>query len=1182
MRFTNVVRTLQRHVHSATNRGTINPDEIAHFSRLSSQWWDEQGEFQLLHRMNPVRVQFIREKLEEVALREHEGEEAPPPKGLRSLDVLDVGCGGGLLSESLARLGANTLGIDASESNIKIAQLHASADPKLASLSYRHTAAESLLESSKRYDVVCSMEVLEHVDHPATFLSTCAELVKPGGHLFLSTISRTPLAWFLTIFLAEDVFRKVSRGTHTYSKFIKPTELVSFFQKYRSPLTDPLYLEHATLPKAWISPHASPESPPLTEAEGAIQPIDKTSVHRITSGQVVIDLQTAVKELVENSLDAGATTIEVRFKQNGLKAIEVIDNGSGIPEQYHDNVALKHYTSKLSQFSDLTTVRTFGFRGEALSSLCALSESFSVNTATESPMGVSLEMDFSGKVAKRSKIARQRGTTVIITNLFKPLPVRRKEFEKNVKREYAKALGLLNAYALIGTGIRLSASNVGDKSQKTVQLHTSGASNSRALVAELWGSKALEHIVDLDLKFEVERDKTSLKRISGLDGSMDPITVSVKGLISKFAVGGGRAGTDRQFFYVNGRPYSCDINVSPDKRTIFLSSENNIVAKLKTCLEEAFAPSRSTYDVGTPNIQRPMTQTTLPLRPSTQKRTRSQSQSRDDVSEDEGAHTDEPKPSKRRISRQSPSLEANPTSRRKHSSPVRSPSSSSPQTHIPSLSSESSSHTQETSSPHPIPDHALSPPAEQGLGEELSPSFQQQPSPRDQSMDPYQPPAQADTHQNDEMDVDGDHQDSPLPSRRNSIVVLDTSSTVWSHVTASQATDKSQLPDKKGAKEVQLLSTTSQAPVSKVSTDKQDGISKSSATRREAIRSRLLGFARIGSQIPVAQSEEGEEEEEEEEDDDEEGVQVSEERREQNEDSQSGSTFIPDNAGDEDGEALPVSPRTKPHTPPAESMSEIDLTHSPSSPNLDLTVDVLQSPSKTIDLTLSDDDFDDSQITRIVDETSSVIQDQAAVSRPEVIRTGSDNGDITLRFSVEKIARAWRGRADENVLGHEMEMTPVPSAAGVSNTDNNDSATTALARIIDKKDFATMDIVGQFNLGFIIARRRQLPYEEGATSAMDDLFIVDQHAADEKYNFETLQQTTTIKSQKLFKPQRIELTAADELVALENIHMLRQNGFEVEEIDEEDAVRPGARLQLSAQPVSKSTVFDMKGMFCWS
>jgi len=163
---------------------------------------------------------------------------------LKGLDVLDVGCGGGLLSESLARMGANTLGIDASESNIAVASVHSSADPNFSSgskassgqgsLSYLHSSAETLLPLPKRYDVVCSMEVLEHVDNPAAFLSTCAELLKPGGHLFLSTISRTPLAYALTILLAEDILRKVTSGTHTYSKFIKPMELVKFFRQYRS------------------------------------------------------------------------------------------------------------------------------------------------------------------------------------------------------------------------------------------------------------------------------------------------------------------------------------------------------------------------------------------------------------------------------------------------------------------------------------------------------------------------------------------------------------------------------------------------------------------------------------------------------------------------------------------------------------------------------------------------------------------------------------------------------------------------------------------------------------------------------------------------------------------------------------------------------------------------------------
>ncbi|KAK0202619.1 S-adenosyl-L-methionine-dependent methyltransferase [Desarmillaria ectypa] len=230
-------------------RSTVNAAEISFFSRLSSQWWDERGEFAFLHQMNPVRMQFIRQKLLETARDE---DQTASQNVLKGLQVLDVGCGGGLLSESLTRLGARTVGIDASESNIEIAKHHASTDSKLSeNLSYMHTSVESLLSQPKRYDVVCSMEVLEHVDNPALFLSTCAQLLKPSGHLFLSTISRTPLAYFLTILMAENVLQRVAPGTHTYSKFIKPSELIEFFQSHGS--------------RPWIAPSAA--QPTRTEAE---------------------------------------------------------------------------------------------------------------------------------------------------------------------------------------------------------------------------------------------------------------------------------------------------------------------------------------------------------------------------------------------------------------------------------------------------------------------------------------------------------------------------------------------------------------------------------------------------------------------------------------------------------------------------------------------------------------------------------------------------------------------------------------------------------------------------------------------------------------------------------------------------------------------------------------------------
>ncbi|ETS62037.1 hypothetical protein PaG_03593 [Moesziomyces aphidis] len=238
---------------------SVHASEIEHFSRLSSQWWDEHGEFGLLHAMNPARIQFMREKLDEVWGYERALQQVAPAissvptssssarnplsnlgktRFLSGLDVADIGCGGGLLSESLARLGARTTGVDASASNIGIATTHASRDPLLSrphslggsSLTYLHTTAEQLVAEGRQFDVVCAMEVLEHVNGPADFMRSLDRLLKPGGHLFMSTIARTPLSWFLTIFMAEDVLRLVTPGTHTHSQYINPDELKRFVQ----------------------------------------------------------------------------------------------------------------------------------------------------------------------------------------------------------------------------------------------------------------------------------------------------------------------------------------------------------------------------------------------------------------------------------------------------------------------------------------------------------------------------------------------------------------------------------------------------------------------------------------------------------------------------------------------------------------------------------------------------------------------------------------------------------------------------------------------------------------------------------------------------------------------------------------------------------------------------------------
>ncbi|KAJ1934732.1 ATP-binding mismatch repair protein, partial [Kickxella alabastrina] len=185
--------------------------------------------------------------------------------------------------------------------------------------------------------------------------------------------------------------------------------------------------------------------------------IDKDTVHRLCSGQVIVDLATAVKELLENGLDAGATLVDIKMKDSGLASISVSDNGQGIKEEDRISLCRKHWTSKISSFEDLEGVDTFGFRGEALSSLCAVSK-VTVTTATEetAPMGVQLEYDGNGELAETTTVARERGTTVTLTGLFTRWPVRLQDLKKNIRREYLRLVGLVEQYAIISDQARIT------------------------------------------------------------------------------------------------------------------------------------------------------------------------------------------------------------------------------------------------------------------------------------------------------------------------------------------------------------------------------------------------------------------------------------------------------------------------------------------------------------------------------------------------------------------------------------------------------------------------------------------------------------------------------------------------------------------------------------------------------
>ncbi|KAJ2396156.1 ATP-binding mismatch repair protein [Coemansia sp. RSA 2559] len=347
-----------------------------------------------------------------------------------------------------------------------------------------------------------------------------------------------------------------------------------------------------------------------TMAAAAMRPIGKDTVHRLCSGQVVVDLATAVKELVENSLDAGATNVDIKMKDSGLAGITVSDNGTGIRASDHATLCRKHWTSKISSFDDLERIGTFGFRGEALSSLCAVA-TLTVTTSDSAPVGVQLEYDGSGELAAQTPVARERGTTVQLTGLFAKWPVRLQDLKKNIRREYMRAVALVEQYAIISDNARVSLTNQSLRGGTSVAAVRVPQGDRLTRLATVLGSQARQHLAALSY----EDAENALK---------------IDGHISKPIPEAGRSAADKQYFYVNGRPCdfarakrvvnemyrplnptrypvfaiaisispaTVDVNLTPDKRTLLLRHESLLLAALREALASVVEPSASAYAV---------------------------------------------------------------------------------------------------------------------------------------------------------------------------------------------------------------------------------------------------------------------------------------------------------------------------------------------------------------------------------------------------------------------------------------------------------------------------------------------------------------------------------------------------------------------------------------------------------
>lgn len=352
-----------------------------------------------------------------------------------------------------------------------------------------------------------------------------------------------------------------------------------------------------------------------------ITPIDARDVSRITSGQVIIELVSVAKELVDNAIDAGADKIEVTFGEYGTKFLEVTDNGCGIDPSDYGALCLKYHTSKLSSFEDLTLVASLGFRGEAMSSLCSVATVVvSTSSATTFPRSAQLQYDNVGKLtSKKSSVSGKKGTSVTITDLFRSLPVRHKNFVKHSKREYSKALSLIMAYSLAYTNIRFTVFSISALGKRQMVMGTPGGLVLlNDVMVNVYGSNGAHGLIPLEIIADDIETHFKLK----LDYSPSRLSFKLVGAISDCSFGMGRSATDRQFLSINKRPvihkrfskvindvyrsfnttqspvfvldlqlgpHFIDVNITPDKRSVMVHTEELILDVIREELSNFYA-----------------------------------------------------------------------------------------------------------------------------------------------------------------------------------------------------------------------------------------------------------------------------------------------------------------------------------------------------------------------------------------------------------------------------------------------------------------------------------------------------------------------------------------------------------------------------------------------------------------
>ncbi|XP_078611027.1 mismatch repair endonuclease PMS2-like [Branchiostoma floridae x Branchiostoma japonicum] len=830
---------------------------------------------------------------------------------------------------------------------------------------------------------------------------------------------------------------------------------------------------------------------------GPIQPIDRRSVHQICSGQVVLNLATAMKELVENSLDAGATNIDVRLKEYGSELLEVVDNGSGVEESNFEGLTLKHHTSKLQDFSDLTSVETFGFRGEALSSLCALSDLCITTCHKDAHVGTKLVYNHNGKLIQKTPCARQQGTTVTIQQIFCTLPVRHKEFLRNLKKEYSRMLTVLYAYCIISTNVRITCTNQAGKGKRTTVVSTNGNMNMKENVTNMFGPKQLSGL----LQFVQHRPSQEVAEEMGVKGDNTEL-FSITGYLSTCSHGQGRGSADRQYFFINKRPCdlpkvskvvnevyhmynrhqypfvvldislardSVDVNVTPDKRQVWLQEERTLLAIIKTSLMQMYEPTASVYALNQavlPNSN------TVPA---------SNLQLPSSISRDSRATCAEPCSVKRSTGLSLAGLKrsfSHPSVDKDDTPQGRTPKQRKLDTFFRSPPSGNKEAFSEATSESP-------------LDKEETLEHKSERKPDD--------PLHCILSMTDQMSKDNRVETATNIKSTKSAPDLESFTPVHDHDRLQTdeclpvASDESNKEQQKQIVPINCREIP-QKHGSSINASTSDNDSNKDLCQRSEITVQVKEVKIQNSRIPLTTS-----------------------------DSENQRNTL---SQEEDAKS--------------ENVSDTKLSLCSSECATTSTLSLSRSDSPGTETTIKKETTEESET-----EVLPVSFDQAAdIHRKEV----------KVAFSMDSLRQKLKRHAEEKEI---TEMMGRSFRAKISPSDNQ-AAEDELRREISKDKFTQMEILGQFNLGFIIARLG------------GDLFIIDQHATDEKYNFEMLQRNTVLQGQRLIQPQSLHLTAANESILMDNMDIFRKNGFEF--TIQEDAPCT-ERVKLVSMPVSKNWTF---------